>query len=283
MRPANLKTKILLDSAAATDTQIVLHSFGFLDGQTTNPTLLAKHQDLKCLWPLTTAALWDFYKSEALHIAQLLPNGNVSVEVYADNKSSAKDLLAQAINLSSWTSNCYVKLPITNSGLQAAEELVKRGLKINMTLCFSQEQALAVHLATEGANVGQVFVSPFVGRLIDYGSNGLDLIKNILKMYKDLHSHVKVLTASIRNVDQLAGAGFLCSDLLTAPRTVLLDWQSAGFPIKRFSDINLSPLVYQHSILETRKWQHLNINHALTVNGLQRFASDWQIMIKNRK
>jgi len=281
MRPKQIKTKILLDSASATDTEIILHQLGFLDGQTTNPTLLAKHNDLKYLWPLTQEALWDFYKSEALRINKLIPQGEISVEVFADEKSSASDLVEQAINISKWFTGCYVKLPITKSSLEALEKLVAMNVNINMTLCFSQEQAMAVHLASVGAKKEQVVISPFVGRLDDIGLNGVDLVQNIIKMYQAVGSHVRVLSASIRTISQLTQIVALKSDLLTAPRVLLESWSTSNFKIdKNQENKDLNKIIYNQHLSNSTNWRQLNYEHELTNKGLSRFVSDWQALIK---
>lgn len=280
MKPANIKTKIFLDSASATDAEVIVYSLGFLDGQTTNPTLLSKHHDLKYLWPLTTDAIWDFYKSEATRINQIIPNKPISVEVYADENSSSDDLINQAVQISSWFKDCFVKLPITKAGLMAATKLVSKGIKLNLTLCFSQEQALAVHLATYGAKKNQVYISPFIGRLEGEGYFGLDLIKNIRQMYKELNSHVQIISASIRNVDQLAGAIFLQTDAVTAPRLVLEEWKKSNFIVKRMDNANLKPIEYVVFNYKNNDWSELNIEHALTDAGLKRFVTDWKLLTK---
>ncbi len=96
----------------------------------------------------------------------------------------------------SWIPNAHVKFPTSREGLEAAGRAVKEGLRVNMTLCFTQEQAAAVYSATAGAKKGDVFISPFIGRLDDRGENGMDLIENIQKMYGTGDGHVEVLTAS---------------------------------------------------------------------------------------
>ncbi len=102
-----------------------------------------------------------------------------------------------------------------------------------MTLCFSQAQAAAVYAATRGAKKGEVFVSPFIGRLDDRGENGMDLIANILKMYGKGDGHVEVLTASVRTLDHLLCAIKLGSDIITAPLAVLKEWKEKGLPMPK--------------------------------------------------
>lgn len=100
-----------------------------------------------------------------------------------------------------------------------------------MTLCFSQEQAAAVYAATHGAKKGQVFVSPFIGRVDDRGENGMDLIKNILKMYEKGDRHVEVLTASLRNLNHLLYSIKVGSDIVTSPFKILKGWGENKIPM----------------------------------------------------
>ena len=117
-------------------------------------------------------------------------------------------MLAQGEEMFSWIPNAYIKYPCTHEGLRAAQMSVQESIRVNMTLCFSQEQAAAVYAATKGSKE-PVYVSPFVGRLDDRGEDGMDLVKNIKKMYERSDGHVHVLAASIRNIDHLAL--FVCS------------------------------------------------------------------------
>ena len=91
----------------------------------------------------------------------------------------AEDMLPQGREMFSWIPNAHIKFPTSHEGLKAADQAVQEGLRVNLTLCFSQEQAAAVYAATKGAKKGDVFVSPFIGRLDDRGENGMDLIANI--------------------------------------------------------------------------------------------------------
>ena len=121
----------------------------------------------------------------------------VSIEVFADFDTTAENMLAQGREMFSWIPNAYVKYPCTKEGLHAAQASVREGIRVNMTLCFSQEQAGAVYAATKGSKQ-PVYVSPFLGRLDDRGENGMDLVRNIKKMYEPGDGHVLVLAASIR-------------------------------------------------------------------------------------
>ena len=116
--------------------------------------------------------------------------------------TTAEEMLAQGEEMFSWIPNAYVKYPCTREGLRAAEMSVQREIRVNMTLCFSQDQAAAVYAATRGSKE-PVYVSPFIGRLDDRRQNGMDVVKNIKTMYKDGDGHVHVLAASIRNIDHL--------------------------------------------------------------------------------
>ena len=195
MRPANLKTKIFLDSGDPAETRAAFLALGFLDGQTTNPSLVAKNPETAGK-KFSKDELISFYRKVVEEISSLIPKGSVSVEVYADALTSAEEMLKQARIFNKWISNAHVKFPTTTEGLKAAEIAVREGIKVNMTLVFSQQQAAAVYMATKGAKKGDVFISPFAGRLDDIGENGMDVISNIVKMYKtaplcpDLSGHL---------------------------------------------------------------------------------------------
>ena len=192
----NLQTKIFLDSGDPAETREVLSILGFLDGQTTNPSLIAKNPATAGK-KFTKKELLDFYRGVVGEVSSLIPQGSVSIEVYADSSTSAEDMFAQGREFYKWIPNpstsrsdghrlrygasAHIKYPTTTEGLKAAEASVKEGMNVNMTLVFSQQQAAAVYAATRGASRGQVFVSPFVGRLDDIGEKGVDLISNILK------------------------------------------------------------------------------------------------------
>src|SRR6185312_798079 len=123
---------------------------------------------------------------------------------------TAEDMFRQGKDMFSWIPNAYVKYPCTAEGLRAAHMSVEAGIRVNMTLCFSQAQAAAVYAATRGSKA-PVYVSPFIGRLDDQGEDGMDLVRNIKRMYEHGDGHVHVLAASIRNMNQL-----LCSFVLGA-------------------------------------------------------------------
>jgi transaldolase len=283
-KPSNLKTKIFLDSGDPAETREALSVLGFLDGQTTNPSLIAKN-------PATAGKkfakdeLLDFYRGVVSEVSSLIPNGSVSIEVYADDKTSAEEMLEQGRQFFKWIPNAHVKYPTTAEGLKAAETSVKEGMRVNMTLVFSQEQAAAVYAATLGAKKGDVFLSPFVGRLDDRGENGMDFIANTIKMYESGDGHVEVLVASVRSLEHFNKSIELGADIITAPLKILKEWAAAGFstefPLLTKEGLGevLKPIPYQKITL-TKSWQDYNIRHELTDKGIQKFAADWNKLIK---
>src|SRR3989344_4474996 len=228
MKPKNIKTKIFLDSGEPEKTKEALDLLGFLDGQTTNPTLISKNSEaiekMSKGQKFRKEEIFDFYKKIVSEVSQLIKDGSVSIEVYADKDTTGEEMLNQGREMFSWIPNAHIKFPTIKEGLIAAERAVKEGMRINMTLCFSQEQAAAVYAATKGAKKGQVFVSRFIGRLDDLGENGMGLIENILQMFKNSDGHVEVLTASVRNLDHFLCAIKLGSDIITAPFSVIKEW-----------------------------------------------------------
>ena len=287
MKPETLKTKIFLDSGDSKDTESILSLLGFLDGQTTNPSLIAvspgaKERLLKGE-KFSKKELFDLYKETVQQISSLIPEGSVSVEVYADKDTGANEMYEQGKEMFSWIKNAHIKYPTNKEGLKAAERSIKEGMRVNMTLCFTQEQAAAVYSATMGAKKGDVFISPFVGRLDDRGENGMQLIENILKMYTKGDGHVEVLTASVRNLNHFMVAINLGSDIITAPMKILIEWQEVGslIPTKEYMHEKgeLTDIPYKELNLK-EPWQEFNIRHELTDKGIERFAEDWNNLIQ---
>ena len=286
MRPQNLKTRIFLDGGNQEETKQIINLLGFLDGQTTNPTLISKNPEarkrLEKGSKFSEKEIFDFYRSVVKTLSGLIPQGSVSVEVYADASTSADTMLRQGREMFSWIPNAHVKFPTSREGLRAAEKALKGGLRVNMTLCFSQEQAAAVYAATRNAKKGQVFVSPFIGRLDDRGENGMDVIANILCMYAQGDGHVEVLTASVRNIDHFLYALKLGSDIITAPYEVLKTWAEKKMPIPGddyvYSVKSLRPIPYKNIHLGN-KWEDYDIRHELTDKGMERFSADWNALI----
>ena len=286
MKPQNLRSKIFLDGGDPEEAVDVISLLGFLDGQTTNPTLISKNpkakERLEHGSKFTQDEIFDFYRNVVKTISALIPQGSVSVEVYADLATPADKMLAMGREMFSWIPNAHIKFPSSKEGLKAAEQAVKEGLRVNMTLCFTQEQAAAVYAATRGARKGQVFVSPFIGRLDDRGENGMALIASILKMYRQGDGHVEVLTASVRSMDHFLYALELGSDIITAPYEILRQWGQRGMPIP---DANY---IYKHDALKnipykdidlSKDWRKYDIAHDLTDKGMERFSKDWNDLI----
>ncbi|MGC2063082.1 MAG: transaldolase family protein [Thermodesulfovibrionales bacterium] len=287
MRPEHLKTRIFLDGGDPHETIETIRLLGFLDGQTTNPTLIAKNPSarkrLEEGQKFSREEILSFYHFVVREIFGLIPQGSISVEVYADATTTSEEMLRQGREMFSWVPNAQVKFPTSAEGLKAAEQAVKEGLRVNMTLCFSQEQAAAVYAATKGAKHNSVYVSPFVGRLDDRGENGMELIANILCMYRKGNAHVEVLTASVRTFDHFLYALKLESDIITAPFSILKEWAEKGMPVPgddyTYNAGSLKAIPYRNIDLE-RDWQDYNISHELTDKGMERFSQDWNSLIK---
>lgn len=259
-------------------------------GQTTNPSLIAKNPDVMKYVvegkKLTTDEALREYRKIVEAIAKVT-SGPISIQVIADHTTSKEEMLRQAKVYQSWIPNGVVKFPCTYAGLEAASEYCKIG-SINITLNFSQDQAAAVHLATmkpfdsaQGKN--QVYISPFVGRLDDVGENGMDVVVNILRMYQNVSSHVKVLTASVRKLDHIFYALFLKSAAVTIPKKLLTQWADMRFTLPlhsyRYLPVNLRHISYKELDL-TDDWRDFDLSHPLTDSGLTKFMEDWKSIVK---
>lgn len=286
MRPQNFNTKIFLDSGDPRETKSMLGLLGFLDGQTTNPTLVSRNPEvgdrIRQGKKFSREEIFHFYREVIIKIFQLLPQGSVSIEVYADRHTTADEIFAQGKEMFLWIPNAHIKYPTTAAGLTAAERSVRDGMRVNMTLCFSQEQAAAVYAATRGAKKGDVFVSPFAGRLDDRGEDGMSLMENIIKMYASGDGHVEALAASIRNMKHLLRALQLKSDIITVPFKVLKEWAEAGMPVPgddfHHDSGGRAPVPYKQVDLNN-SLESFDIRHELTDQGLERFARDWNELI----
>jgi transaldolase len=287
MRPEKLKTRIFLDGGDPGETREAIRLLGFLDGQTTNPTLISKNPEARKRIEkgekFSPDEILSFYRSVVEEISGLIPKGSISVEVYADATTKAETMLEQGKEMFSWIPNAHIKFPASAEGLRAAEQAIKESLRVNMTLCFQQEQAAAVYAATKGAKKGGVFVSPFIGRLDDSGENGMDLIANILKMYRKGDGHVEVLTASVRNIDHHLYALKLGSDIITSPFKILKEWAEDKLRVPgeeyRYNAGDLKTIPYSDIDL-TKDWREYDIRHELTDKGMARFSADWNSLIK---
>jgi transaldolase len=254
---------------------------GYLDGQTTNPSLVAANPEIEeriaSGRKLTRQEQNDEYRKIVRAISPLVGDAGVSIEVFADLNTRAEDMFAQGREMFSWIPNAYIKYPCTHEGLQAARMSVNAGIRVNITLCFSQEQAAAVYAATTGSSE-PVYVSPFVGRLDDRGENGMDLVGNIKKMYERGDGHVHVLAASIRNLDHLLCSFAFGSELATVPTKVLEQWAKAAFPLpdrEFIYNAPLKPIAYRELDLG-QQWESFDISHELTTKGIQKFVADYE-------
>jgi len=288
---ARAKAKILVDGGDPEETVRVKHIVGYVDGQTTNPTLVAKNPEVRTLvssgHKLSSREELDEYKKIVQTISPLVGDAGVSIEVFADFDTTAVDMLSQGREMFSWIPNAYVKYPCTHEGLRAAQMSVREDMRVNMTLCFSQEQAAAVYAATKGSK-SPVYVSPFVGRLDDRGENGMDLVRNIKQMYKTGDGHVHVLAASIRHLKHLLGSFALETELVTAPGKVWEEWAGSSFPLPsadfvyQATDKTDRPLrsIAFKSVELNQAWESFDIRHDLTTKGIQQFVADYKSTLK---
>ena len=170
---------------------------GLLDGVTTNPSLILKSgRDI----PEVTAEICE------------IVDGPVSAEVTATDASS---MIAEGQELARIASNIAVKVPLTWDGLKACKVLSDAGHMVNVTLCFSANQALLA------AKAGATFISPFIGRLDDIGLDGVELIADIRQIYDNYGFGTQVLAASIRTVNHVADCAKIGADVATVPPDVL--------------------------------------------------------------
>jgi len=284
---ARAKAKILVDGGDPEETVRVKHLVGYVDGQTTNPSLIAKNPEVRTLvssgQKFSSRQELDEYKKIVQTISPLVGDAGVSIEVFADFDTTAEEMLAQGREMFSWIPNAYVKYPCTHEGLRAAQISLRDDMRVNMTLCFSQEQAAAVYAATKGSKA-PVYVSPFVGRLDDRGENGMDLVRNIKQMYKTGDGHVHVLAASIRHLKHLLGSFALETELVTAPGKVWEEWAASSFPLPDAdfvyqatdkTDRPLKSIAYK-SVELNQAWESFDIRHELTTKGIQQFVADYK-------
>jgi transaldolase len=196
-----------------------LAATGLLDGVTTNPSLVAK-------------AGGDF-KGLVAEICSIVP-GPVSAEVAA---TDVEGMLKEGRTLARIAGNVAVKVPLTWEGLKACRTLTGDGIMVNVTLCFSANQALLA------AKAGATFVSPFVGRLDDAGQDGMELLREIRTVYDNYADlGTQILAASIRHVGHVRQAAMIGADVATIPPAVL----------------------------------RALVKHPLTDKGLEQFLADWR-------
>jgi len=195
-----------------------LHELGLVDGVTTNPSLILK----------SGRDILDVTKEICAMI-----DGPVSAEVVA---TDAAAMIDEGRKLAKIANNIAVKVPLTWDGLKACKTLSGDGHMVNVTLCFSANQALLA------AKAGATFISPFIGRLDDINLDGLDLIQDIRTIYDNYGFATQILAASARTVNHISDCALIGADVVTAPPSVM----------RKLAD------------------------HPLTANGLSAFLKDWE-------
>jgi len=280
-----LPSKIFIDGGDPAETREAKKLLGSIDGQTTNPTLISRNPDVRARLSkgekYTEQEAYGMYRSVVSEISPIV-EWSVSIETYADKNTTADAMYVQAKQMFTWIPNAWIKLPTTKAGLTAAERLVKEGVRVNMTLCFSQSQAAAVYAATRGTKE-PCFVSPFVGRLDDRGEDGMQLIANILKMYRKGDGHMKVVSASVRTYNHFLYSLALKCDIITIPFKIFNEWAGKKFELPEknwvYDPGKLKPIPYKNLALN-KPWTSYDIQHDLTDIGIEKFAYDWNNLVK---
>ena len=194
-----------------------LNALGMVDGVTTNPSLILKSgRDIL----------------EVTREICAIVSGPVSAEVVA---LQAEDMIAEGRKLAAIAPNIAVKVPLTWDGLKTCKVLSGEGFMVNVTLCFSANQALLA------AKAGATFISPFIGRLDDINLDGLDLIGDIRTIYDNFDFKTQILAASVRTANHVKDCALIGADVITAPPAVIKALAS----------------------------------HVLTDKGLEQFMADW--------
>ena len=188
--------KFFVDTAEI-DAIAELHELGMVDGVTTNPSLIMKSgRDIK----------------EVTKEICNLVDGPVSAETVA---LDAEGMIAEGRELAKIADNIAIKVPLTWAGLKACKVLTDEGRMVNVTLCFSANQALLA------AKAGATFISPFIGRLDDINLDGLDLIADIREIYDNYGFETNILAASIRTTNHMSECAKIGADVATAPPNVI--------------------------------------------------------------
>ena len=209
--------KFFIDTADVNEIKEA-ESLGILDGVTTNPTLISK--------------TGRPFKETIEEICTIV-KGPVSAEVVSTDTES---IIKEGRNLAKIADNIVVKVPLIKDGLKAVKVLSSEGIKVNVTLCFSSNQALLA------AKVGAAYISPFVGRLDDKGHTGMEVIDEIRTIYDNYGFETEIIVASIRNPLHVRDAALMGADIATIPFAV-------------FNNI---------------------VKHPLTDEGLKNFLADWE-------
>ncbi len=278
-----MESKIFIDGGDPQETKDAKALWGHIDGQTTNPTLISKNPKVASILAagkkLAREEAWRMYREIAQEIAQTT-DGPISLEPYTNLKTQASEIIYQAREMFAWIPNAYIKIPCTHEGLKAAQTL-KKEIRLNFTLNFSQEQAAAVYSVSH--NHTHCFISPFVGRLDDRGENGMDLVANEIEMYAKGDGHVKVLTASVRTLDHFFYALKLRSPFITVPFKIFKQWADDGFPEPdlnwQYDPGDKKPIPYREDLALDKPWEEYNLAHDLTTAGVERFAQDWDSLV----
>jgi len=210
--------RIFLDTA---NIEQIRHGvrLGVISGVTTNPTLAAKEGNTN-------------YEALSKEICGIVP-GPVSVEVLVQG---VEPMIKHARQIAKWAPNVVIKIPATYEGLEVTSVLAKEGIPVNFTLCFSLNQAVL------GARAGAAYVSPFVGRLDDIGNDGMQLVKEIVDVFRYYQLPTQVIAASIRHPQHCVAAAKVGAHIATVPYNVLMQM----------------------------------MNHPLTDIGIKNFLADWQ-------
>lgn len=188
--------KFFIDTAETAE--IRKHAeLGMVDGVTTNPSLIAKS---------------GRNQKEVIQEIASIVEGPISVEGIGD---TAEQMVKEGLEFSKWAKNVVVKVPMTKEGLKAVRKLEAKGIPTNVTLVFSASQALLA------AKAGASYVSPFVGRLDDVSQNGMELIAQIIPIFRNYGYKTQVIVASIRHPVHIIEAGLLGADICTVPPKVL--------------------------------------------------------------
>ncbi|WP_019121208.1 fructose-6-phosphate aldolase [Brevibacillus massiliensis] len=209
--------KFFLDTANIKEIERI-HKLGLVDGVTTNPSIIAKEG--------------GNFKELIKQICGLI-DGPVSAEVIG---LTVEEMIEEAHELVKWSPNVVVKLPMTESGLEATSRLSKEGIKTNVTLVFTAAQGLLA------AKAGATYISPFVGRLDDISSNGLELVKDLKTIMQNYQYPTEIIVASVRSIQHVEQAAVAGADIATIPGS-------------------LFPSLWKHPLTDT---------------GIERFLKDWE-------
>ena len=209
--------KFFIDTADVKEIRAA-HAMGCVDGVTTNPSLLAKvGRPLK----------------ETIQEICSIVDGPISAECVT---LKADDLIPEGRSLAAIHKNVVVKVPMGSEGMKAVKQLTKEGIKTNVTLCFSPNQALLC------AKAGATYVSPFVGRLDDIGQDGMEMVRQVLEIYRAYGYATQVLVASVRNPVHVLDAAKIGAHVATIPFSVIAQLAQ----------------------------------HPLTESGIKKFLADWE-------